>query len=334
MSVHIVAELSGNHNNDLKHTKDTIYAMKESGADAVKIQTYKAESLSIDVDNKEFGPREDGPWKGMKPYDVFKKGALPYDWHEEIFDYCKQLNIDIFSSPFDVQAVDFLESLNCSKYKVASFEINHIPLLQRISETKKPVVISTGIAKISEIERAISYFSKVDVTILKCTSAYPAKISESNLLNMIFLRDKFKVNTGLSDHTLGIEVALAAASLGASLIEKHFILDKKLGGIDSAFSMEPKEFKKMVSMIRTIESSLGSYEFKLSDGSLLSRKRGRKIYIIENVQKDEIITEKNISIIRGSHGIEPIYYYDILGKKFVSDFQKGEPLTLDKILDN
>lgn len=331
MSTYIVAELSGNHNNNLQHTKDTIYSMKECGADAVKIQTYKAESLSIDVDNDEFGPRRDGSWKGMKPFDVFKKGELPYDWHEEIFNYCKELNIDIFSSPFDIEAVELLESLNCPQYKVASFEINHTPLLQRISQTKKPVIISTGIAEIDEIERALSYFPKENITLLKCTSSYPAKISESNLLNMLFLKDKFQVDVGLSDHTLGIEVAVAAASLGATLIEKHFILDKKLGGIDSAFSMEPKEFKKMVSMIRTIESSLGNYEFKLSQGSLLSRKRGRKIYITKNVKKDDIVSQTNINIVRGSGGMEPCYYYDVLGRKFLTNLSKGDPLTFDKI---
>lgn len=331
MSTYIVAELSGNHNNDLQHTKDTIYSMKESGADAVKIQTYRAEYLSIDIDNDEFGPRKDGSWKGMRPFDVFKIGELPFEWHAEIFDYCKDLDIDIFSSPFETEAVDFLETLDCPKYKVASFEINHIPLLQRISETKKPVVISTGIAEVSDIEKALSYFPRQDVTLLKCTSAYPAKISESNLLNMLFLKDKFKVNVGLSDHTLGIEVAVAAASLGAALIEKHFILDKKLGGIDSAFSMEPKEFKKMVNMIRTIESSLGNYEFKLSKGSVLSKKRGRKIYITKDVKENDTIDESNISIVRGSRGIDPCHYYDILGKKFLVNLQRGDPLTLEKI---
>lgn len=330
MRTYIVAELSGNHNNDLQHTKDTIYSMKECGADAVKIQTYKAESLSIDVDNDEFGPRKDGSWKGFRPYDVFKKGEFPYEWHSDIFNYCKELDIDIFSSPFDLEAVDLLESLNCSKYKVASFEINHIPLLQKISETNKPVIISTGIARIEEIERALSFFPKKDITLLKCTSAYPAKISESNLLNMTFLRDTFQVNVGLSDHTLGIEVAVAAATLGATLIEKHFILDKKLGGIDSAFSMEPKDFKRMVEMIRAIESSLGSYEFKLSEGSLLSRKRGRKIYISRDVKKNEIINNSNISIVRGSKGLDPEMFYKIIGKKFLGDFKKGDPLTIDK----
>ena len=327
----IIAELSANHNQNLNHTLDTIYSMKESGADAVKIQTYKAESLAIDVVNEEFGPRKQGLWKGLRPYDLYKKGELPYEWYEEIFSYCKKLDIALFSAPFDLDAVDYLEKFKCPIYKVASFEIKHIPLLKKISETNKPVIISTGIADLSDIELALDIFKDNKVSLLKCTSEYPALIEEANLNNIEFLKNTFNVDVGLSDHTLGKECALAAVAIGASIIEKHFILDRKKGGLDAEFSMEPSEFKDMVQSIRKIESALGEDEFKLSKGSLKSKNRGRKIYISEDVKLDEIVNESNIRIVRGSDGIDPKNYYDVLGKKFLSNFKKGESLEFDKI---
>ena len=328
----IIAELSANHNKDLNHTLDTIYSMKESGADAVKIQTYRAESLAIDATNEEFGPRDDGLWKGIRPYDLYKKGELPYEWYEDIFSYCKKIDLTLFSSPFDLDAVDLLEKFNCPIYKVASFEIKHIPLLQRISKTKKPVIISTGIAELSDIEKAITYFEKDKVTLLKCTSEYPALIEDSNLNNISFLKNEFDVKVGLSDHTLGKECAMAEVAIGATTIEKHYILDRKKGGLDAAFSMEPNEFKDMVKSIRKIESALGNNEFKLSNGSLKNKNRGRKIYISKDVKSNQIIDKSNITIVRGSLGLEPSHYYEILGQKFSSNFKKGDPLTFDKIL--
>ena len=327
----IIAELSANHNKDLKHTLNSLYAMKESGADAVKIQTYQAGSLAIDTLNEEFGPRKNGLWKGIRPYDLYKKGELPYDWYEEIFSYCQEIDITIFSSPFDLEAVDYLEKFDCPIYKVASFEIKHIPLLKKISETNKPVIISTGIAELSDIETALSLFKKNNVTLLKCTSEYPALIEEANLNNIPFLRNKFDVDVGLSDHTIGKECVLAAVAIGETVIEKHFILDRKKGGLDAEFSMEPSEFKDMVKSIRRIESALGVHEFKLSDGSLKNQNRGRKIYITNDVKLNEVVDESNIRIVRGSSGIEPVHYFDILGRKFLSNFKKGDPLTFDKI---
>jgi pseudaminic acid synthase len=327
----IIAELSANHNNDLNHTLNTIYSMKESGADAVKIQTYRAESLAIDVVNEEFGPRKHGLWKGVRPYDLYKKGELPYEWYDEIFSYCKKLDITLFSSPFDLEAVDYLEKFECPIYKVASFEVQHIPLLKRISETNKPVIVSTGIAGISDIETALNILVNNEVTLLKCTSEYPALIEEANLNNMVYLKDRFNVNVGLSDHTLGKECALAAVAIGASVIEKHFILDKAKGGLDAEFSMEPAEFEDMVKSIRRVESALGNNEFKLSEGSLKSKNRGRKIYIARDVKLGELINESNVRVVRGSQGLEPVHYYDILGKRFSSDFRKGDPLDFDKV---
>ncbi|MBC5832142.1 pseudaminic acid synthase [Vibrio metschnikovii] len=325
----IIAELSGNHNNDFDYTKETILAMKDAGADAVKLQTYTADSLTLNVDNEEFGPRKEGSWKGRKPYDVFSEGALPYEWHEELFNYARGLGLVCFSSPFDEDAVDFLESLGNPIYKVASFEIQHIPLIEKIAATGKPVIISTGIATLADIETALSYFKdKSKVTLLKCTSAYPTPYSEVNLNAILTLKETFGVNVGLSDHTLGTAVPVAAAALGASVIEKHFILDRSKGGVDADFSMSPNEFKDMVDSIRIVEQALGSKTFTLSEGSKKSRLRGRSIYISRDVKKGDIVTSENIRIVRPASGLEPKYYGELLGKVFSDDVSAGSPAEL------
>lgn len=330
----IIAELSGNHNNDLEYTKQTILAMKEAGADAVKLQTYKADSLTLNVDNEEFGPRKEGLWKGKKPYDVFSEGALPYAWHKELFEYANNLGLVCFSSPFDEDAVDFLETLNNPIYKIASFEIQHIPLIKKIAETGKPVIISTGIAKLADIEKALEYFpDKSRVTLLKCTSAYPTPYSEVNLKAINTLKDTFGVNIGLSDHTLGHVVPVAAVALGAKVIEKHFILDRNVKSVDSDFSMTPEEFKLMVSSIKIVEQALGSHEFQLSEGSKKSRLRGRSIYVSNNLKKGDLITRDNVKVVRPASGLAPKYFSHILGKHASRDLLAGEPLLLSDITD-
>ena len=329
--VFVIAELSGNHNKNLQYTKDTIYSMKESGADAVKLQTYTADSLTLDVDNDIFGPRQEGLWKGKRPYEVFDEGALPYEWHQELFDYARELGLVCFSSPFDFEAVELLESIGNPIYKVASFEIRHIPLIEKISQTGKPVIISTGIATVDDIATAISYFNKKDVTLLKCTSAYPTPYSQVNLNMMTDLREMFGVKVGLSDHTLGATVPIAACALGAKVVEKHYILDRKQGGIDSDFSMSPKEFKQMVEGIRIVEESLGDRKYSLSAASLQSRERGRSIFVSKNVRKGDVLTPDNISIVRPASGIAPEKYYEVLGKVFVSDIKAGTPLEMTRI---
>uniref|UniRef100_Q0HWW5 N-acetylneuraminate synthase n=1 Tax=Shewanella sp. (strain MR-7) TaxID=60481 RepID=Q0HWW5_SHESR len=326
----IIAELSGNHNNDLDYTKETILAMKKAGADAVKLQTYTADSLTLNVDNEEFGPRKEGLWKGKRPYDVFSEGALPYAWHEELFAYARALGLECFSSPFDEDAVDLLESLNNPIYKVASFEIQHIPLIEKIAATGKPVIISTGIATLADIEVALSFFpDKSKVTLLKCTSAYPTPYSEVNLKAMKTLKDVFGVNIGLSDHTLGSAVPIAAVALGATVIEKHFILDKSRGGVDADFSMSPDEFKNMVDSVRIIEHAIGSQEFTLSEGSQNSRLRGRSIYISQDVESGDILTKENIRVVRPASGLAPSFYHNCLGKKAARKLVAGEPLRFE-----
>ena len=330
----IIAELSGNHNNDLQYTKDTIDAMKEAGADAVKFQTYTADSLTLNVDNEEFGPRKDGLWKGRKPYDVFSEGALPYEWHEELFNYARGIGLECFSSPFDEEGVELLEKLDNPIYKIASFEIQHIPLIEKIAKTGKPVIISTGIATLEDIEKALSYFpDKNAVTLLKCTSAYPTPYSEVNLRAMQTLKEKFGVKVGLSDHTLGSVVPVAAVALGACVIEKHFILDRRVGGVDADFSMSPKDFKEMVDAIRIVEQALGSNEYSLSEGSKKSRLRGRSIYVSNDIKKGAIITSDNIRIVRPATGLPPTLYKSILGSKANLDIKAGTPLSYELISD-
>ena len=327
----VVAELSGNHNNDLSYTKDTILAMKEAGADAVKLQTYTADSLTLDVENDEFGPRKEGLWKGRKPYDVFSEGALPYEWHEELFAYAKSIGLTCFSTPFDEEAVDLLETLDNPIYKVASFEIRHLPLIERIADTGKPVILSTGIATLSDIEKALSFFDKSNVTLLKCTSAYPTPYTEVNLKAMQSLGAIFGVDVGLSDHTLGTAVPVAAVALGARVIEKHFVLDQSLGGVDADFSMSPAEFKAMVDAVRIVEQALGSADFSLTEGSKKSRLRGRSIYLYRDVNAGDVISEKNIKIVRPATGMDPKHYKMILGKRFRANLKSGTPLSFDHI---
>lgn len=333
-STFIIAELSGNHNRDLAHTKNTMYAMKESGADAVKLQTYRPDSLTLDVDNDEFGPRTSGLWKGQKPYDVFAQGALPYEWHEEIFDYAKTLELVCFSSPFDIEAVNLLEGLGNPIYKVASFEIGHVPLLERIAQTHKPVIISTGIATLGEIESALSIFGDdTEVSLLKCTSAYPTPYSEVNLRSMRTLKEVFGLKVGLSDHTLGDAVAIGAVALGASIVEKHFILDKAKGGIDAEFSMQPSEFRQMVNSIRIIEDALGDSVYMLSHGSQASRNKKRTIYVAEDVKRGDILTQSNVQVVRAAKGMDPALYNQLIGKKFTRPMMKGDPLNHSDIAE-
>jgi pseudaminic acid synthase len=328
----IIAELSGNHNNDLEYAKKTILAMKDSGADAVKLQTYTADSLTLNIDNEEFGPRKEGLWKGRTPYDVFSEGALPYEWHEELFNYSRSLGLECFSSPFDEEGVELLESLGNPIYKVASFEIQHIPLIKKIAKTGKPVIISTGIAKLEDIERALECFSdRSQVTLLKCTSAYPTPHNEVNLKSLQTLRDTFGINVGLSDHTLGVAVPIAAVALGASVVEKHFILDRNKGGVDSEFSMSPVDFKLMVDSIRIVEKALGNKEFTLSKGSVKSRLRGRSIFVSKDITKGERISIDNIKVVRPGSGLHPLFYSDVIGSTANVDIIAGTPLTKDLV---
>lgn len=324
----IIAELSANHGHDINIAKETIKAAKESGADAIKIQTYTADTLTIDCDNEYFTLNNGTIWDGRTLYDLYKEAYTPWEWQRELMEYANSLGLIFFSTPFDKSAVDFLEELNVPVYKVASFEIKDIPLIEYIASKGKPIIISTGIATLGEIEEVIDACKKMgndQIILLKCTSAYPAKVENANLKTIPNMRETFDVEVGLSDHTLGITVPIVSIALGAKVIEKHFILDKAIGGPDSSFSLEPHEFKQMVEAVREAEKSLGKVDYSLSSGKINSRLLGRALFITEDVKKGEIFTEKNIRSIRPAPkgSLEPKYIKDFLGKISKVDVKKG-----------
>jgi len=327
----IIAEISANHNKSFDLAVKTIKAIKKSGADAVKIQTYTPDTMTINCKNKYFQINKGTLWDGQTLYDLYKKAYTPWEWQPKLKKIAEELGLIFFSTPFDKTAVDFLEKMKVPMYKVASFEITDIPLIEYIASKKKPIIISTGIAELKDIEKAIKACKRMgnnDIILLKCTSAYPAPYEEMNLLTIPDMINRFKLPIGLSDHSMGWEVPVAAVSLGAKVIEKHFILDRKLGGPDSAFSMEPDEFAEMVKAVRNVEKALGKVSYKLSPKVKKSRIFARSLFVVEDIKKGEIFTEKNIRSIRPGYGLHPEYYHKILGKKARINIKKGTPLKL------
>lgn len=325
---YIIAEISANHNQNYKLALDTIKEAKIAGSDAVKFQTYTADSLSLDLHNEYFGPYKTGLWKGKRPYDLYKEGSMPWEWQKGLSEYAGSIGLDWLSSPFDFPAVDFLETLNIPAYKIASLEITDIPLIEYIASKGKPVIISTGTANIKDIEMAIYACKKLEnkeISLLKCTSQYPAPIEAANLLTIPDMQKRFKLNIGLSDHSFGSIVPVVAVSLGATIVEKHFILDRSLGGPDAEFSMEPEEFKKMVEDVRNAEKSLGEISYKLSVKDKLRR---RSLFAVKDINKGEIINSEMIKSIRPGHGIHPGLLIDIIGKKAKIDILAGTPLKM------
>jgi pseudaminic acid synthase len=325
---YIIAELSANHNNNLDLAIRTVQSIGEAGADAIKIQTYKPQSLTIDLDTGYFAPREKGLWKGYTPWNLYTEAAMPYEWQPRLQEIATDLGLDFFSSPFDIEGVDFLETLNVPKYKIASFEITDIELIRYTASKGKPMIISTGVAEIADIELALEACysaGNTDITLLKCTSQYPASIKDANLRTMLDLKDRFGVKIGLSDHTMGSLVPIAAVALGATVVEKHFILDRNLGGPDSSFSMEPYEFKEMVTAIRDVEASLGEITYQVSDED---KNRRRSLFIVNDIKKGEIFTAENVRSIRPGFGLHPKYLPEVLGKVAGKDLEKGERFEL------
>lgn len=326
----IVAELSANHNHQFDVAIKTIKAAKDAGADAIKLQTYTADTLTIDCNSKFFRIQGNTLWDGKTLYELYQEAYTPWEWHQKLKDYAEELGLIFFSTPFDKSAVDFLEGLNVPAYKIASFEIFDIPLIEYVASKKKPIIVSTGLATLTDVEEAVNACKRVgneQIALLKCTSAYPAPIEEANLLTIPNLRETFNVIAGLSDHTMGNAVAIAAVALGARIIEKHFILDRNLGGPDSSFSMEPAEFKQMVDSIRKVEKALGIVNYNLTPKSEQSKVFARSLFIVKDVKAGETITEENVRSIRPGYGLHPKYYHEILGKKFRKDFEKGTPLA-------
>jgi len=333
-SVFIVAEMSANHGFDIDIAKNTIKAAKEAGADAIKLQTYTPDTITIDCDNDYFKINSGTIWDGTTLYNLYKTAYTPWEWHKELFEYAKSIDLICFSSPFDKTAVDLLETCNCPSYKIASFEITDIPLIEYAASKGKPMIISTGIATEEEIFDAVNACKKNNnnqITLLKCTSEYPAKIEDANLSMIPDMRKRFGVDIGVSDHSIGSLVPIVSVALGAKVIEKHFILDKNIGGPDASFSMTPHEFKDMVSSVRQAEKSFGKIDYDLNEKKLKSRRFARSLFIVKDMKKGDILTEENVRSIRPSNGISPKYYDEVMGLKVCCDIDRGTPLTKELI---
>lgn len=332
--VFIIAELSANHNQNYDTAVETIKAAKNCGADAVKLQTYTADTLTIQSDKEFFKISQGTIWDGKTLYDLYKEAYTPWEWQPKLKRIADDLGLVCFSSPFDKSAVDFLEKMNVPAYKIASFEIVDIPLIEYTASKGKPVIISTGIAGEEDISEAIAACKRAgnnQIALLKCTSAYPAPVEEANIITIPALAEKYNVVAGLSDHTLGISVPVAAAAIGARIIEKHFILDRKAGGPDAAFSLEPGEFSEMTKSIREVEKALGAVTFEQSPKTKSSRVFARSLFAVENIRAGEIFSEKNIRSIRPGYGLPPKFYTEIIGKKAAADIEKGTPLSWELI---
>lgn len=322
----IVAELSANHGHKLEVALESVRAAKEAGADAVKIQTYTADTITLNCDADDFKVKGT-LWDGRTLYDLYQEAYTPWEWHQAIFDEAKNCGLICFSTPFDKTAVDFLEDLGNPIMKIASFEITDIPLIEYAAKKGKPMVISTGIAMPEDIELAVKTCKDAgndDITLLKCTSSYPAPIEDANLKTMVNMKERYSVKVGLSDHTMGYDVAVAAVALGATLVEKHFILDRSIGGPDAAFSMEISEFTAMVESIRNVEKALGEVVYPTDSSKIKGREFCRSLYVAEDMKMGDTITENNVRSVRPGYGLHPKYLPTLLGRKINRDLEKGD----------
>jgi len=328
----LVAEISANHNGSLKHAKELIKMAKKNNADAVKLQTFDEKSMTLNSNKKQFLIKK-GLWKGYSLWNLYKKGKTPYSWHKELFNYSKKVGIKCFSSPFDSNAVELLEKLNCPIYKIASFEITDIPLIECIAETKKPVIISTGMANIKEIDHAYNIFTKKGlkkIAILYCVSNYPSNINDFNLNNIKFLKKKYKCKIGFSDHSMDNRVAIIASTLGAEIFEKHIALPKQKKGLDIEFSLRGKEiknYKNDIVLARNILGKDGFFRKKTEQKNLIYR---RSLYVVKKIEKGEIFTKNNLKALRPKIGLDPIFIKKLIGKK--SKIQILESTSIDKRL--
>ena len=331
---YIVAELSANHGHKLENALASVRAAKAAGADAIKIQTYTADTITLDCDKPDFQVNSGTMWDGVTLYNLYKEAYTPWEWHKAIFEEAKRVGIDCFSTPFDKTAVDFLEDLGNPIYKIASFEITDIPLIEYAASKHKPMVISTGIATPDDIQLALDACKRVgneDVTLLHCVSAYPAPMELVNLRTMMDMAARYGVRVGLSDHTMGSDVAIAAVALGATMVEKHFILDRNIGGPDAAFSMQQDEFAAMVQSIRNVEKALGAVAYKMDPSTIKGREFSRSLYVAEDMKAGDVITELNVRSVRPGYGLAPKYLPEILGKRVNSDLAKGDRMQLKYI---
>ena len=333
----IIAEMSGNHNQSLERALEIVEAGARTGAQAIKLQTYTADTMTLDLKEREFFISEDNsPWKGQSLYDLYKIAHTPWDWHKPIFDHAKKLGLICFSTPFDETAVDFLEKLGVPAYKIASFENTDIPLIQRVGATGKPLIISTGMATQEELDESVDAARKAgckDLTLLKCTSTYPATPENSNLLTIPYLRERYGCEVGLSDHTLGIGVAVASIALGATVIEKHFTLKRADGGVDSAFSMEPAELKELVEETGRAWQSLGKVFVGPTEAERPSIAFRRSLYIVKDLKAGDVLTKENVRAIRPGFGLPPKHLKQLLGMEILRDVKRGTALSLEMLND-
>jgi N-acetylneuraminate synthase len=332
--VWIIAELSANHNQDFDQAVHLIKAAREAGADAIKLQTYTPDTMTIDCDNEYFRIGKGTIWEGKDLYELYKEAYTPWEWQPKLKEIANDLGMDLFSTPFDKTAVDFLEKMKVPAHKIASFELVDIPLIQYVAQTGKPIIMSTGMATLAEIDEAVTAAREVgckELALLKCTSAYPADPAEMNLRTICHMAEAFGVPVGLSDHTLGIVVPVAAVALGACIVEKHFTLSRDIPGPDSAFSLEPHEFKTMVDAIRTTEKALGKVSYEVTEHEAASRVFRRSLFVVEDMKAGDTFTEENIRSIRPGYGLPVKYFRDIIGKKALYNIAKGTPLRRDMI---
>ena len=329
--IYIIAELSANHNGKLQNALNSIKAAKEIGADCIKLQTYTADTITLDCKKEDFMINHGTLWDGRYLHDLYREAFTPWEWHKKLFEYARKIEIDIFSSPFDKTAVDFLEQFSPSAYKIASFEITDYELIRYTASKGKPIIISTGIATFDEIKDVVDICRSEgnnDIVLLKCTSAYPAALEEANLMSIPNLSEVFNVVSGFSDHTIGSTAPVVAAALGAKIIEKHFILDKSIGGADADFSMDMQEFGDMIKVVRDVEKLKGKVDYSMTEKKKKSRQHSRSLYVAKAIKKGEIFTEENIRSIRPGYGMHPKYLKDILGTSSKKSYKFGDRFTI------
>lgn len=331
--IFIIAEMSGNHNQSLERALEIVDAAAEAGVDALKIQTYTADTMTIDKSDGEFFISDPKSlWEGESLYSLYQKAYTPWEWHRAIFDRCKERGIIGFSTPFDFSAVDFLEELDCPIYKIASFENIDLPLIKRVAQTGKPMIVSTGMANVAEIQELVDIAREngcEDLTLLKCTSSYPASPQGSNLLTIPHMKELFKCNVGVSDHTLGIGVAVASMALGARVVEKHFTLSRSDGGVDSAFSLEPIEMAQLVHECNNAVQALGHVSYQMQEQERKSLVYRRSLYVVKDMQAGDVLTPENMRSIRPGLGIAPKYYEILIGKKVKRNICRGTAVSWD-----
>ena len=331
---YLIAELSANHNQSLNEALDLIGLAREAGADAVKIQTYTPDTITMDSDSPLFTHASGSLWAGKNLYQLYREAYTPWEWHADLFAHAKKIGITLFSTPFDETAVDLLEDLNAPAYKIASFELIHLPLIRRVAQTGKPIIMSTGMGSLLEIAEAVETARAAgcrELALLKCTSAYPAPPEEANLRTIPHLAEAFQVPAGLSDHTMGSAVAVASVCLGGCIIEKHFTKSRAVPGPDSAFSMEPTEFKAMVADIRTAEKALGRVSYELTEKEKASRVFRRSIFVVKDICEGERISLENVRVIRPGQGLPPSQLEKVIGRKAKTTLKRGEPLKWEHI---